>query len=297
MNKESPLVSIVIPTYNKRTLVEELVRSILNSDITDYEIIVVDNASPDNTSEYLQGLFQNLRIIKLERNTGVTGGRNAGALEARGRYILFLDHDLTIDRKCISFLLDSAQKQEVGAAGPIVYYYADPKRIWAAGTSIKPVSGRVVFNYPKMIDDGRLDSPFEVQILPAAFMVPKDVIDKVGLFDNTFFATFEDSDFCFRILKAGYKILCDPRAKAWHNTPVFSKDQAKYVLNRAYFVSRNRIIFMKKYSSKLNFIIFSSIYVPIYFLFYSLSAIRNHELGAIIKYLKGIVDGHKFRIA
>jgi len=285
-----PKVSVVIPTYNRREDVLECLQSLQRLYYSNYEIIVVDNGSTDGTSSAIEKLFPEVTLVKSKRNLGVTGGRNLGARHSSGRYVFFLDHDTTVDRNALNEIVAVMQSDHrIGIAGPAVYYYDDPKRIWALGTSINMLTGKVTFNQNGEVNCGRFAKSIEVEVLPTAFLVRKEVMNEVGLFDDIFFAVYEDTDFCFRVKEAGYKVLCVPTSGVWHKVPLDEYKSIAGVLRRAYLVSRNRIIFMKKHSD--GFLAFVVLFLPVYLMYYSVQAVCLSRIGWLKSFLKGSVNG------
>jgi GT2 family glycosyltransferase len=288
---ENPLVSVVIPTFNRKNDLLECLTALLNSSYDNIEIIVVDNASTDGTNEAVKQMFLNVKLIQNERNLGVTGGRNRGATEAKGDYTLFLDHDMIVDKQMVEELMKIIEADpKIGMAGPIIYYYDEPSKVWAAGTSINMLTGKIHFNTLNSDKTG-LNEPFDVRVLPAAFMVGKETLNKVGLFDDVFFAVYEDTDFCFRVKEAGYRVLCVPNAKAWHKVPIDPEKQELHVLSRSYFIARNRILFMKKHAKPIDFMIFLIFFVPVYALYYTWRCLRLLKPHLIKEYWRGLLDG------
>jgi len=282
-----PLVSVIIPTFNRKDDLLSCLISLKNSTYPDLEIIVVDNASTDGTYDAVKQIFPDVKIVRNERNLGVTGGRNRGAIESRGDYLLFLDHDMIVDRQMIEELLKVVMADpKIGIAGPIIYYYDEPSKVWAAGTFINMLTGKISFN-----DKATNTKCFEAQVIPAAIMVKREVLNKVGLFDGTFFATYEDTDFCFRVKKAGYKVVCVPEAKAWHKIPTDLKSQELRLLSRSYYIARNRIIFMKKHARLTNFLVFLILFMPIYAIYYTWRGLRYWKLHFIEEYWRGLFEG------
>ena len=288
-------VSIAIPTYNRKRDVLECLESLQKLSYPNYEIIVVDNASTDGTAEAIRQRFPGVKLIRSDRNLGVTGGRNLGIKHSNGEYIFFLDHDTIVDKNVLSELVAVMRDDgKIGLAGPIVYYYDDPKRLWAAGASVNLITGKVSFNAASQIDNGQLGKLMEVQVLPTAFLVRVEVIDRIGLFDDTYFATYEDTDFSFRIREAGYKVVCISTAKVWHKVPLNKRESVAAVLRRAYFVARNRIIFMKKHSPKADFIIFLTFFMPVYTIYYTLLALKYFQPRYAVNYWRGVLVGLKY---
>lgn len=288
---ENALVSVVIPTFNSRNNLLECLGVLSFSSYSDMEIVVVDNASTDGTYDAVKQKFPNIKLIQNERNMGVTGGRNKGAIEAKGDYLLFLDHDMIVDKQMVEELVKIIEAdRSIGVAGPIIYYYDEPGEVWAAGTSINMLTGKIHFNTFNP-DKVGINEPFNVQVMPAALMVRREVLHKVGLFDDVFFAVYEDTDFCFRAREAAYRVVCVPEAKAWHQVPVDMEKQELQVLSRSYYIARNRIIFMKKHADRRDFALFLLVFLPIYAIYYTWRSVRRWKPKFIKEYWRGMFDG------
>ena len=98
-NSENPLVSVIIPTYNRAWVLKEAIDSVLAQEFKDFELIVVDDGSTDNTGEILDSYEQDILVVR-QSNKGVSAARNRGIIEAAGRLVAFLDSDdLWLPRK------------------------------------------------------------------------------------------------------------------------------------------------------------------------------------------------------
>lgn len=293
MKKNNPLVSIIIPTYNLVSVFKECLNSVLNQDYRNTEIIVVDNASTDGTSTMILEKFKTVILIRNNKNLGSTGGMNAGLKKAKGKYFLFVDHDNILNPNMLTEMVRYANKfDNVGIVVPKIYYWEKRDTIWAAGTSVSILTG---INYAREGKDvGQYEKIEEVDIAPANFLVKKEVIDKVGFYDDTFFVCYEDSDFCARVKKACYKILYLPNAICYHKFPFLSKkDNKTRWLSRAYYATRNKIIFMRKNSPY--FLFFVLIY-PVWFLIYTYQALRYSNLKTLFNFYRGMYDGFAWSI-
>ena len=187
---DEPLVSIVIPTHNRKEKLTRLIRSILESDYPKdkLEIIVVDDGSTDGTYEYIKKQFPQVRVIRNEEEKLLAESRNIGVRASHGKYIFIIDDDNIVDKNTIRELVEFMKKNpEVGVVGPIMYFLSDPKRIWCAGvkrnywTTITELIG---FNTR---DNGQFREPYESEDFPNAFMVRREVFEKVSLFDSKLF--------------------------------------------------------------------------------------------------------------
>lgn len=282
-------VSVVIPTYNSWITLRDCISSIQKQTLKPFEIIVVDNASSDGTSQKTKAMFPEIKLITLTINTGVTGGRNKGIEKSSSRsdFILFFDHDMIADRKLLEELVDISQSNKtIGITTPKIYYSDNKKRIWAAGTGINLWTGQILFRGGR--DIGQYETGEEVQVAPAVLLVKKLVIDKLRSFDDRYFATYEDTDFCFRTKRDGFKVFYAPRAIAYHKIPSDPERESRRLLSRAYWIGRNRILFMKDFGS--NFLIFT-LFLPIYTTYYIRLALRYNKFNSWISFLHGCADG------
>jgi len=301
----APMVSIVIPTHNRKGKLVRLIKSILESDYPKdkLEIIVVDDASTDNTYEYVKKLFPQVKIIRNEREKLVAESRNIGIRLSEGKYIFVIDDDNIVDKHTIRELVEFMEKHpEVGVAGPIMYFLSDPTRIWCAGikrdywTTITKIIG---FNTR---DNGQFKKPYESEDFPNAFIIRREVIEKIGLFNSKLFPIhYEEADFCQRVKKAGYKVMVVPSAKVWHDIPLPERDKTLllHLKNplRAYYASRNRILFHWMWSSNALQRIVSLVVSLVVILYYVIVVTRytnnENKFQVITSILKGIIDAIK----
>lgn len=278
-------ISVIIPTYNSWVTLKECINSILKQTLKPYEIIVVDNNSSDGTSKRVNQKFPSVKLITLSINTGVTGGRNAGIKKAAesSDYLFFFDHDMAAEPNMLKELLLVAETgSAIGIVTPKIYYWGNKKRIWSAGTGINLWTGQILFRGGK--DVGQYERIEEVQVAPAALLVKREVIKEIKGFDNCYFATYEDTDFCFRAKRAGYNTYYAPLASAYHKISWDPKDDADRILSRAYWVGRNRIIFMQRFARNFPLFLF---FIPLFSLYYLILAIRNHRFADWLKFISG----------
>jgi len=211
-----PLVSVVIVTYNKAHYTYECLRRLLGAAIPPYEVIIVDNASSDETS-LLFSKVRNAVIIRNTANQFFARACNQGVLVARGKYILFLNSDAFVDRSCISSLLETIDSAiDVGAAGAKLV--SRDGRLQEAGS--------IVWRDGSSLGYGRGDEPWKPEYCytrdvdycsAACLIVRRDILEKVGGFDERFSpAYYEDTDLCMRIWASGFRVVYDPRAVATH---------------------------------------------------------------------------------
>jgi len=291
---QNPLVSIIIPTYNRKQELTRLIESIKQSDYPkeSVEIIVVDDASTDGTFDAIKKGFPDVEVIRNTKRRLTSGARNVGIECSKGDYLFFVDHDNVIDRRAISELVNFMERNEiVGLAGPIMYYYSVPEEIWCAGGKLR----RPLYLPTCMFQHETSEtlqianiSTIECAYIPNAFMVRKQIIKEIGLFDERNFPIlFEDADFSLRIKQGGYQIVIVPKAKVWHDVSTakdFHIDE-----ERAFFRGRSRARFYLKYAP------LRTLMLPIDTLGFCVVLFvydrGSRRLKNLSQYLKGIVYG------
>ena len=277
-------ISVVIPSYGEAKTLKDVLESVLQSTYEEKEIILVDNGISTNTLSQLNGL-PSVKIIRASRNLGVAAGRNLGAKISTGDYILFLDHDVILDKNTIAKMVNVLEaNSDIGIVGPQIFYRRYPNKVWWSGGTVKIPSGKVVMSSKKL--SGLVDT----DVVPAAIMVRREVFEKVGGFYETYFATFEDSDFCFRAKKLGYRVACVCDASAYHDVEPVDLER---IFGRIYFIFRNRILFMKRNSDKLSFLVYLILFNQVYALYYATLALKHGRPEVFPQIMKGIIDGVK----
>jgi hypothetical protein len=299
-----PLVSVVIPTHNRKEKLARLIKSILESDYpkNKLEVIVVDDASMYGTYEYIKKLFPHVRVIRNEEEKLLAESRNIGIKASRGKYIFVVDDDNVVGKNTIRELVEFMEKHpEVGVAGPIMYFLEDPKRIWCAGVKRSywtTVTHFIGFN--TVNNNKSLRNPYETEDLPNAFMVRREVFEKVGFFDSRLFPIhYDEGDFCNRVRRAGYRVVVVPSAKIWHDIPLPERSRTSTLRLksplRAYYAARNRILFHWKWSrNTLQRVVslIASLTVIAYYIVLILKDTTIGGKGEVIKsIIRGVIDG------
>ncbi len=296
-----PAVSIIIATYNRLRDVDLCLESIFTSTYINFEVIVVDNASTDSTSEFLEKKYKNkLKLIKSETNLMAGGGRNLGAKYARGNYLLFIDSDNVIDGEMVRELVNFCKNlKQVGMVGPLMYYYEDKNRICWAGATINLWTSKAKYIGIGEIDCGQYKKVREVGHIPNVFMIKKEVWKSVGGIDELFGIMYEESDLAERIKNNGFKLYIIPSAKTWHNLPAGNRNPLRAIgetQKRVYLISRNRIVFMKKNCNILQLVCFAILFLPLFTLFYEYKLIKLRQYKFAGQYIRGVWDGIMLKI-
>lgn len=292
------LISVVVVTRNRSKEAFEAISSIYQQTYKPLEIILVDNASADKTTEIIKKKYPRTKIIRSQINTGGAGGRNLGLLNTKGSFILFMDDDAVADKHMIAELLRVMEEDsKVGIVQPKIYDKDSKNVIQGIGHGINLLTGRVFGIGVGAEDHGQYENVMDVPMVGCTWMVRRIVFNKVGSYDEDFFIPYEDSDFSLRTTKAGFRVCFVPNAKVWHsghrNSDLPKRLQWLGITTpeRAYRVSRNKIIFMKKHAPVVNLFIFLFVFTPIYTAIHTLLMLLSKRFDILGDYWRGLVSG------
>ena len=204
-----PLVSVVVPTHNRKSAVTRCVESILRTTYPRIEVIVVDDASTDGTFQHLSSLFPNVRLIRLEREQMVSASRNTGRKRANGEFVFLVDDDNVVHPDAIAELVKAiSENPHAGIAGPIMYYLREPEQVWCSGVSRNTLTSITKFSIEKPSSSA---NSYVTDDIPNAFMVKKAVFDDVGDFDQIGFVQhLAEADFSTRAARKGFEVIMVP---------------------------------------------------------------------------------------
>lgn len=282
-----PLVSIVILNYNQFQVSCEFLESCKRLTYDQYEIIMVDNASKENPSAYMQEHYPYVTFIRNKENLGFTGGNNVGISAAKGDYVFVVNNDTEVTPNLLEKLLEPfEQDPTIGAVSPKIKYFHQPGIIQYAGyTSMNPITGQAVPLGCKQQDKGQFNTPgYTYFAHGAAMLVKREVIEKVGAFADIFFLYYEELDWSERIRKAGYNIYYQAEAEIFHKESVSVGKESPL---KAYYHTRNRILFMRRhtrpYQMGLFLIFLITCVVP--------KGILKYLVNRQPQHLKGFING------
>ncbi len=299
-----PLVSVVIPTHNRKEKVKRLLRSILQSSYPKekLEIIVVDDASTDGTYEEIRREFPDIKVLRNDKERWLAGSRNIGIKVSRGKYILLIDDDNIVDEHMIEYLVECMEKNpNVGVCAPLMLYHGSDI-IWCAGIRRNMITSKTTYLFNgKSLRDVSLPEIIESSDdFPNCFMIRAKIVKKYGILFNEeeFPIHYDEADFCYRVRKLGYRVVCYTKARVWHDVKrsIITGFETE---TRTYYTARNRIVFHKKYSKRWQYMLFVTIFNWLITSYYLSSILLESkkslvEKGRIIKaYFKGVIDGLK----
>ena len=219
---DSMNVLIVILNYNGIHLLKKHLSSVVNTEYSDFEILVVDNGSTDKSVEYLEKNFPNIKIVKSDTNLGFGKGNNLGVSKypEYDAYV-FLNNDVSVQSNWLNELVKVAQSDKsIGAVGPKILYskQKDGKDIInSAGMRVDP-HFMAYDRYEGEIDGKEFNTTEQVDCLTGGvLLVKKEVFEKIKGFNPKMFLYYEDVDLCLRIKDAGYKLYYCGSSVVYHD--------------------------------------------------------------------------------
>ncbi len=219
-------VSVIIPAYNAEKIIGKTLEALLNQTYKDYEVIVVDDGSKDRTADVVKKYMKKSKKIKLvtEKNAGPATARNNGAKHSKGEILLFTDSDCVPEKNWIEEMIRPIKGDVVGVQGR--YKILNKDKLIA-----RFVQYEIEERYERTKKFKYIDF---IGTYAAAYR--KDVFMKLGGFDTSFRrASGEDPEFSFRVDKAGYKMVFNPKAIVYHPHPDTLKRYLKMKYGRGYW--------------------------------------------------------------
>lgn len=274
-------VSIILVNYKTKNLTLNSIKSIIEKthDI-DYEIIVVDNNSQDDSVEAIELEFPNVNLIRNATNSGFGSANNLAIKQAKGKYVFCLNTDTLLLNNAVKFMFDFMEKEEnsdVGSCGGNLYHqdmtpaatHFNFPNAWNC-SSIFWISKQLFKSYYKPKEIKKIT---EVDFVTGAdLFIRKSILDKIGLFDEKIFMYYEDVDLCKRILDAGYKNILIPEAKIIH----LEGKSSNNFLEKTQKSIKGKYYYLRKYHQYFSILVMKFSYIILHFFAYLFSFNVKH---------------------
>lgn len=246
-------ISALILNYNGKRMTDALIKSIYKSNFSrkEYEIIIVDNASTDDSAQFFRKKYPEIKVVTNDKNEGYPGLNN-GIRHCNGRYIFIMSNDMEIEKNCFKNILRVIKKNKKSICSPIFYHLNDKSKL---GHN-KIIFSRSFYDQTALdFDLVRGNRPYEI-LRTGVFLIEADLARKLDyLFDPTYLFYAEDLDLGLRLRLMGYNALMVPDAIMYHES---STTVVKYfdAVRRTFFLERNLLLTFFKVCSLHSLILF-----------------------------------------
>ena len=218
MSPVSPRVTVVVPNWNGERFLDLCLSSLRKQTFKDFETVLVDNGSSDNSMEFVAQTFPEVRVVRLPENRGFSAAVNAGIKASSvAEHVVLLNNDTEVDPGWLEALVDAADRHpEPGLFASKLVHFADRRVLDGAGDALRK-SG-----LPYRLGHGERDrgqferEAFVFSACAAAALYRRSVFEEIGLFDEDFFSNCEDWDVGFRAQLAGYRCVYVPGSVVYH---------------------------------------------------------------------------------
>lgn len=240
-----PKVIVLILSYNGRDLLNDAISNYLSNSYENFEVVVIDNGSSDNTKSFVESNWPKVKVLRTEKNLKYSGGLNFGLeyafKERNADYALITNNDVIADRKIISSCVEVAEKfNKVGFVVGKVFFHDSPNIFQTCGREWheKNWRGNSIGLYE--VDNGQHNVTREIAWCDDIFwLVNRKLYDLTGGYNTEFAFQAEDFEWQVRAKKLGYKIYFTPEAKLWHKESITIGKDSPF---KAYYNFRNPLI-------------------------------------------------------
>jgi GT2 family glycosyltransferase len=221
------MVAIILVNWNGKEVTLDCLKSLSSLETPHVKVVVVDNGSADGSVEAIRAAHPGVEILAQKENLRFAGGNNAGiahALALGASHVVLLNNDTLVAPDFVTHLLDRfGAERNCGMVAPKIYYAAPPDLLWFTGGIISFWTGTMKHLGIREVDRGQYDTPREIDYATGCcILTSREIIQRVGALDESFFMYTEDADWSMRVREAGYRILYEPRARVWHKLSVSS---------------------------------------------------------------------------
>ena len=289
-------LAIIILNWKQYELTIKCLSSVYKSKFKDFEIVLVDNESNTEKLKNLLKNFKKIKVFQNDENLGFGAANNIAinyAIQNNFEYLMLLNNDTEVDENFILPLLNIINNDNlIGAVQPLIMNYNNKNSIWSAGGYVNKFFGYTSTNKNS---NGNLKLDW---ITGCCMLLKTDLIKKVGLIDENFFAYYEDVDWSLRIKDLGYSLKLVNTSLVYHygsKSSENSSSEGSLSPKVHYLNFKNHLYLLRKHNKKFNFLGLI-LYQFIKLFFYSIYFILRFRFNKLKIIYKGIIDGLKLEI-
>jgi GT2 family glycosyltransferase len=246
MRRQEPSVGVVILNWRRPEAILACLNSLGSVNYPALDVVVVDNGSANGSPAQIRRQFSHVTVIENGRNLGYAAGCNVGIAYLLGRgadYVLLLNDDTEVAPDLLRQLVAVGESNPtIGLLGPKIYYHSHPNVIWSAGGAVDAL-GQPRHLRVDELDGGEPEPVRDVGYATGCgLLVKRHVIERIGALDERFFAYFEETEWCSRAQRAGFRVVYVPQAHMWHKLEPNARAHSRLY---HYLMARNRLLYLR----------------------------------------------------
>jgi len=240
-------VGAVVLNWRRPEHILACLQSLLEQTHPICEVVVVDNGSNNGSLDRIRARFPTVTVIENSRNLGFAAGNNIGITHLLRRpvdYLLLMNDDAVAAHDMVESLVAVAEAEaDVDILGPTICYQAEPDRVWSAGGTVT-THGLTIHRYLDQPVSAVPADPGDVDYITGCVLLARSsMVQAIGALDERYFAYFEDTEWCARARRAGFRLMHVPQAQAWHDIGVEERAQSPETV---YLMTRNRLLYLRQ---------------------------------------------------
>lgn len=256
-SEEQSLVYIIILNYNNEYETYQCLRSLKNINYLNYKILIVDNASTDDSVNKIK-MYESVECIFSTINLGYAGGNNIGikyAYENGAKYVCLMNNDVEVTADFLNILVNRMEENsKLAMVGPAICEYYQPEIIQSAGCRVNYYTGGITVMGANQCLKTYQHRFYQCDALGGAcILVRMSALRQIGLIPERYFLYFEETEWCKKATNEGYLVKCDSLARVYHKGSISVNKIADL---QVYFINRNRVVFIKNTVNTCGYIFF-----------------------------------------
>jgi hypothetical protein len=242
-------VSVIVVNFNGMAYLETCIRSVLNQDYPDFEVILVDNSSSDGSIDYVRQRFPDLAIVANEENLGYPAGINSGIAHAKGKYLAPLNVDTEVEQNWLAPMVEFLDANpDAGAVTPKSLLYRNRDKVGVLGLDIH-ITGLGFVRGLNKRDSELPAEPFQVAAVSGcSFVIRREIVEQMGGLNENNFMYYDDVDLSWMVNLMGYRIYCIPHSVVYHEY------ELKMLPQKMFWLEYGRLSALLCYLNALTFI-------------------------------------------
>lgn len=286
MKRSMSLVSVIIVNWNGGGVLRDCLESLSKVRYPNWELVVVDNGSTDESLVLIRKLkvkSQKLKVkvVRNKENVGFARANNQGLKMTKGEYILLLNNDTKVEEDLLGKMVEKMEgEKDLGVVQPKIMMMDNPGYLDNAGSFLTWIGFLDHWGFGRKDGEEFSEEKEIFSAKGACMLIRREVVEKVGLFDEDYVSYFEESDFCWRVWLGGYRVLFFPKVKIFHKVGFTIKRMDVWGNNFHYY--KNRICSLLKNLEVPNLLVILPLHLVVSMGIAMAFALRGHLRNSLI---------------